>query len=108
MPLRLCARTSRQELKIPSRLGRAPYKTSSIVTAPYFFAMKKYEPGWVRTIDTRLKRAVLYQLSYGPPLYFKSRGFRLLYVLTSRRFDERIHPSPSEYLFEPCATDPQE
>ena len=27
---------------------------------------KKNEPGWIRTIDTRLKRAVLYQLSYGP------------------------------------------
>ena len=24
------------------------------------------EPGWIRTIDTRLKRAMLYQLSYGP------------------------------------------
>ena len=26
----------------------------------------KSEPGWIRTIDTRLKRAMLYQLSYGP------------------------------------------
>ena len=25
-----------------------------------------FEPGWIRTIDTRLKRAMLYQLSYGP------------------------------------------
>ncbi len=25
----------------------------------------KSEPGWIRTIDTCLKRAVLYQLSYG-------------------------------------------
>ena len=28
--------------------------------------LQNYEPGWIRTIDTRLKRAVLYQLSYGP------------------------------------------
>ena len=35
-------------------------------TASYFFIGKKYEPGWIRTIDTRLKRAMLYQLSYGP------------------------------------------
>jgi hypothetical protein len=27
------------------------------------------EPGWIRTSDPCLKRALLYQLSYGPPCY---------------------------------------
>jgi hypothetical protein len=29
---------------------------------------KSYEPGVVRTLDTLLKREVLYQLSYGPKI----------------------------------------
>ena len=31
-----------------------------------FFLKEKYEPGEIRTRDTCLKRAVLYQLSYRP------------------------------------------
>ena len=43
------------------------------------------EPGWIRTIDTRLKRAVLYQLSYGPVTAVRGKAQRV------RRFRRALY-----------------
>ncbi len=58
-------------------------------------AIKKYEPGWIRTIDTILKRDVLYQAELrahkieiderGKTNLLRWRGFRFLCASTIHR-----------------------
>ena len=47
------------------------YRTNDECIQLLIFICDEYEPGWIRTIDNRLKRAMLYQLSYGPMEYCK-------------------------------------